>query len=233
MLKKGLEIRWTDAARRSFEAIKRAIMGAPTLISLDYSKKFHIFSFASSNILVAVLLQKDDEGLEHPVAFFSKTIRDVELSYDIIEKQAYALIKYLKAFQIYIMHTKWGLDFIGEINPHSSGQHRWNLIATDYFTKWIAAIPTMKADHQVVMKFLTEKNFTRFGCPHKLVTENSIAFRAKELVDMCDSMGIKLVHSTSYYPQGNGLVESSNKSLIRIIKNLLEGNKRNWDSKLK
>jgi len=83
------------------------------------------------------------------------------------------------------------------------------------------------------MKFLTEHIFTRFGCPHKLVTDNATAFRAKELVDMCDSMGIKLVHSTSYYPQGNGLVESSNKSLIRIIKKLLEDNKKNWDSKSK
>ena len=50
---------------------------------------------------------------------------------------------------------------------------------------------------------------------------------------MCDSMGIKLVHSTSYYPQGNGLAKSSNKSLIRIIKKLLEDNKKNWDSRLK
>ena len=41
------------------------------------------------------------------------------------------------------------------------------------------------------------------------------------------------MHSTSYYPQGNGLAESSNKSLVRIIKKLLEDNKKNWDSKLK
>jgi len=83
------------------------------------------------------------------------------------------------------------------------------------------------------MKFLTENIFSRFGCPHKLITDNAAAFRVKELVQMCDSMGIKLVHSTSYYPQGNGLAESSNKSLIRIIKKLLEDNKKNWDSKLK
>lgn len=92
----------------------------------------------------------------------------------------------------------WGLDFIGEINPHSSGQDRWILVAIDYFTKWIEAIPTRKADHHVVMGCLIENIFTRFGCPHKLVTNNATAFRAKELVDMCDSMGIKLVHSTSY-----------------------------------
>ena len=49
---------------------------------------------------------------------------------------------------------------------------------------------------------------------------------------MCESMGIQLVHSTSYYPQGNGLTESSNKSLVRIIKKLLENNQKSWDSKL-
>jgi hypothetical protein len=27
---------------------------------------------------------------------------------------------------------QWGLDFIGEIHPPSSGQHRWILVATDY-----------------------------------------------------------------------------------------------------
>lgn len=139
----------------------------------------------------------------------------------------------LKPIHAYGPFQQWGLDFIGEINPHSSGQHRWILVATNYFTKWIEAIPTRKADHHVVMKFLTENIFTKFGCPYKLVIDNVAAFREKELADMCDSMGIKLVHSTSYYPQGNGRAESSNKSLIRIIKKLLEDNKRNWDSKLK
>lgn len=43
---------------------------------------------------------------------------------------------------------------------------------------------------------------------------------------------ITLGHSTTYYPQGNGLAESSNKSLINIIKKLLEDNKKNWNKKL-
>lgn len=41
------------------------------------------------------------------------------------------------------------------------------------------------------------------------------------------------MHSTSYYPQGNGLADSSNKILVRIVKKLLEQNQRSWDSKLK
>jgi hypothetical protein len=42
-----------------------------------------------------------------------------------------------------------------------------------------------------------------------------------------------LGHSTTYYPQGNGLAESSNKSLIRIIKKVLTENKKSWHIHLK
>ena len=52
------------------------------------------------------MLQKDDECLDHPISFFSKTLRDVELKYDSIEKQAYSLIKSLKSFRVYILHAK-------------------------------------------------------------------------------------------------------------------------------
>ena len=82
-------------------------MEAPTLISLDYTKSFYIFSFASYDTVALVLLQKDDEGLDHAIAFFSKTLRDAELKYDPIEKQAYALINSLKTFRIYILHAKF------------------------------------------------------------------------------------------------------------------------------
>jgi len=51
-------------------------------------------------------------------------------------------------------------------------------------------------------------------------------------MDTIESMGIQVVDSTSFYPQGNGLEEPSNKSLVRVIKKLLEDNKKSWDSKL-
>jgi hypothetical protein len=50
---------------------------------------------------------------------------------------------------------------------------------------------------------------------------------------VCSDYNIILSHSTAYYPQGNGLEKSSNKSLVRIIKKLLQDNKKAWHSKLK
>ena len=35
---------------------------------------------------------------------------------------------------------QWGIDIIGEINPNSSLQHKYILIATDYFTRWVEDI---------------------------------------------------------------------------------------------
>jgi hypothetical protein len=99
---------------------------------------------------------------------------------------------------------QWGLDFIGEIHPASSGQHRWILTATDYFTKWIEAIPTRNASHKVIISFL-EDIMSRFGCPSKIVTDNAASFKVEPLIKFCEQYGITLVHSTPYYPQGNGL----------------------------
>ena len=83
-----------------------------------------------------------------------------------------------------------GLDFIGEINPSSSGQHKWILVATDYFTKWIEAVPTRNDTHQVIIKFLYENMFIGFGFPVRLVTNNAPYFKVRALVNMCESMGI-------------------------------------------
>jgi hypothetical protein len=40
--------------------------------------------------------------------------------------------------------------------------------------------------------------------------------------------GIKLKYSASYYPQENGLVELTNKNLIKIIKRTVYENHKNW-----
>jgi hypothetical protein len=75
------------------------------LASLDFTKDFILFSFASEHTIAGVLLQKDDQNFEKPIAYFSRMLRDSPLRYDIMEKQAYALVKALKDFRMYILHS--------------------------------------------------------------------------------------------------------------------------------
>jgi hypothetical protein len=82
---------------------------------------------------------------------------------------------------------QWGLDFIGEIHLASSGQHRWILTATDYFTKWIEDIPTRSVSHKVIISFL-EDIITRFGCPSRIVIDNVASLKVEPLIHFCEQL---------------------------------------------
>jgi len=41
------------------------------------------------------------------------------------------------------------------------------------------------------------------------------------MIEFFQKYQILLHHSTPYYPQGNGLAESSNKSLVKVIRKTL------------
>ena len=66
---------------------------------------FYCFSFTYEHTIPGVLLQKNQHNAEKPIALFNKVLRDGELKYDIMEKKAYALVKCLKDFRVYISHS--------------------------------------------------------------------------------------------------------------------------------
>jgi hypothetical protein len=64
MLKKDAVIKWSLEEKSSFQTIKQDLVEAPVLAIPDYAKYFFIFSFASEETIVVVLLQKNEEGHE-------------------------------------------------------------------------------------------------------------------------------------------------------------------------
>jgi hypothetical protein len=138
----------------------------------------------------------------------------------------------LKPISVEAPFQQWGLDFIEEIHPPSSSQHGWILTSTDYFTKWIEVVPRRQANDSVIIKFLENNILSRFGCLRNIITDNAVAFQSKKLIELCNQYHIGLGHSTAYYPQGNGLAKSSNKTLVNIIKKTLQENKKSWHNKL-
>jgi hypothetical protein len=63
------------------------------------------------------------------------------------------------------------------------------------------------------------------------MTDNAVDFKSKRMIKFYEYYNTMLSHSTTYYPQGNGLDESSNKILIRIIKKLMHEKKKAWHIK--
>ena len=130
----------------------------------------------------------------------------------------------LNSIEVSVPFQEWGLDFIGEIHPASSSLHRWILTATDYFTKWVEAVPLKTANSENIIEFIDQFIITRFGFPSALMFDNASYFSRNAMTDFALKRGFKLKYSADYYPQGNGLAKSTNKNLIRIIKRTVDQN---------
>jgi hypothetical protein len=58
-------------------------------LSVLIIQNISLILFSSEHTIAAVLLQKNSEVHENPIAFFSKSLRDVALNYNIMEKKAF------------------------------------------------------------------------------------------------------------------------------------------------
>jgi hypothetical protein len=116
----------------------------------------------------------------------------------------------------------WGLDFVGEIYPSSTKGHKFMLVTTDYFTKWVEVVPLWNMTHRKLIDFLMNHIVYRFGIPWSLATDQGAAFMSDQFKEYASSLGIKLLNSLPYYAQANGQAEASNKTLIKLIKRKIE-----------
>ena len=68
----------------------------------------------------------------------------------------------------------WDIDFIGPFS--SSFGNQYILVAVDYVSEWVEAIPTKTNYNIVVVKFLKENIFSHFGTPHAIISDNGTHF---------------------------------------------------------
>ena len=70
---------------------------------------------------------------------------------------------------------KWGMDFIGPINPPSK-KKKYIIVCIDYLTKWVETKAIKVATKDKVAAFLRENLFYKFGYPRELVTNQGSQF---------------------------------------------------------
>ena len=93
----------------------------------------------------------------------------------------------------------WGMDFMGPFP--SSYNNLYILLAVDYVSKWVEAIPTRTNDAKVVAQFLHSHIFSRFGTPRALITDNSTHFCNKMIGKVLKKYGVQHRTSLAYHPQ--------------------------------
>ncbi|RVW94642.1 Gag-Pol polyprotein [Vitis vinifera] len=81
------------------------------------------------------------------------------------------------------------------------------LVGVDYVSKWVEAIPCKTNDHRVVLKFLKENIFSRFGVPKAIISDGGTHFCNKPFKTLLAKYGVKHKVATPYHSQTSGQVD--------------------------
>ncbi|XP_015169543.1 uncharacterized protein K02A2.6-like [Solanum tuberosum] len=119
----------------------------------------------------------------------------------------------------------WGMDVIGQIEPAASNGHRFILVASDYFTKWVETASYKAVIKKVVADFVRNNLICRFGVPESIITDNGANLNSHLIKEICEQFKITHRNSTAYRPQMNGVVEAANKNIKRILRKMIDNYK--------
>ena len=91
----------------------------------------------------------------------------------------------------------WGMDFMGPFP--SSFSNLYILLAMDYVSKWVEAIPTRTNDASAVVKFLRSHIFTRFDTTRALIMDGGTHFCNKLVDKVLQRYGVQHRTSLAYH----------------------------------
>jgi transposase InsO family protein len=130
---------WNDDCEAAFLQLKEALCSHPVLKLPDPSLPYEIMTDASKKAVGAVLMQRDENGELHPIAFYSAKHTDAESNYPVHEFELLAIFKSLKQWRHLLIGSKISLYTDHKPLTHllsqeklSPRQERWITYLADY-----------------------------------------------------------------------------------------------------
>ena len=82
---------WTKQCNQVWQNLKGILCSSPVLRTPDFSFQFILQTDTFDYGVGAVLSQRDNNGDDHPVAYYSKKLLPKEIRYSIVEKECLAI----------------------------------------------------------------------------------------------------------------------------------------------
>jgi hypothetical protein len=120
LTRKDQEYKFDDLCKTAFQKLKEAFTMAPVLAYFVHGRKTVVETDASNWASGGVLSQYDENGVLHPVAYFSGKHTPQECNYEIYDKELLAIIKTLEEWRPELEGTEEQFDVITD---HKNLQH--------------------------------------------------------------------------------------------------------------
>lgn len=141
LLKKDAKFNWTSTQQKAFETLKEMLLTRLCLQFPDFNKPFNLTTDASGFAIAACLSQGEGDD-DRPLAFASGTLNKAERNYSSVEREALAVINWVKYFNHYLYNYKVRIltdcrapKWLFSINDPSSRLLRWRLSLETYYYK--------------------------------------------------------------------------------------------------
>ncbi|GKV28140.1 hypothetical protein SLEP1_g37227 [Rubroshorea leprosula] len=113
--------------------------------------------------------------------------------------------------------AQWGINLLGPFVKAVGGAAHL-VVVVDYFIKWVEARPLSCLTSRRIEDFLFSSVICRYEIPNQVIADNDPQFNCNSFKDFYSSYGIKVVFTSVYHPEANGMVESVNKAILEGIK---------------
>src|SRR5215467_14505768 len=111
-----------------------------------------------------------------------------------------------------------GVDIVGPMKISKKG-NRYILVVVDLFTKWAEAYPLNNIEAITITETLVSQFISRYGIPVSILADRGTQFESRIFAQVCELLQIEKKRTTPYHPQGNGVVEKTNGTLLQLIRN--------------
>lgn len=128
-------------------------------------------------------------------------------------------------------HEMVSLDLIGPLPTGQLGA-KYLLVMLDVFAKYIQIYPIRKATANIILNKIEKHYIPTCGKFKKILTDNGTQFHSKQWTEKLNSLGIKVLHTTTYHPEGNP-VERANREIGRMLRTYCHSKHTTWVSYLK
>jgi transposase InsO family protein len=104
--------------------------------------------------------------------------------------------------------------------PNSEG-YEYILVAVDYVSKWVEALPCRAADAMHSKRMFHEVIFPSYGVPRIVISDGGSHFIDWTFRKALMEVGVDHQIATLYQPQTSGQVETSNKQMKNILQKIV------------
>src|ERR1700694_4119816 len=138
---KRFDLEHFPLALEAFEKLRNAFTINPLLIHHDPEKEVYLFTDASKFALSAIPHQYGDDGLLHPLAYYSRQVTTTEARYDIHDREMLGVMEGLREFRHWLSGTLLpvavitdhkNLEYFMVKQKLNSRQARWSMELAEF-----------------------------------------------------------------------------------------------------